>query len=56
MKAIKILKLFLAGYAPEDEDIEDALKELEEIGDSMLKLNEQLRILKDEIQYWKDRG
>lgn len=55
MKAIKILKLFLEGYAPEDEDIEEALKELEEVGDSMLELNKQLRILKAEIQYWVDR-
>lgn len=56
MKAIKILKLFLEGYAPEDEDIEEALKELEEVEDSRLKLNKQLRILEDEIQYFRDRG
>ena len=29
MKAIKILEMFLNGYAPEDEDINEAIAELE---------------------------
>ena len=45
MKAVKILKMFLAGYAPEDEDIEEALKELGLVGDIILEKEEALDVL-----------
>lgn len=31
MKALGILKLFLNGYAPEDEDINEAIEEIKEL-------------------------
>lgn len=51
MKAVKILKLFLAGYAPEDEDIEEALDELNNRCCNNCSTNYQrCRIF---ISYWK---
>lgn len=55
MKAVKILKMFLAGYAPEAEDIEEALKELGLVGDIILEKEEALDVLAYKLKECENR-
>jgi len=53
LKAIEILKMFINGYAPEDEDIEEAIKELQDLETKIIEQDEAIavdRLMNEKLQ------